>query len=165
MCYFLYITLYNTPDNIKPFGYCIHHGPKIFGGAGPLPLLIRNTIKQEVIIMMFQIKMCFLVCTNIPGAGCICLNIMTEQLGFGSYKSKPHLSAYLTGSSDFFCRHKRIKCVVLKQEDNINKKPYLSVSHRVSTHICTSSKKLNLLNCLQLRLKTMYLEKGGVLLI
>ena len=85
MCYFLYITQYNTPDNIKPFGYCIHHGPKIFGGAGPLPLLIRNTIKQKVLIMMFQIRMCFLVCTNIPRAGCICLNIMTEQLGFSSY--------------------------------------------------------------------------------
>ena len=27
MCYFLYITIYNTLDNIKPFGYCIHHGP------------------------------------------------------------------------------------------------------------------------------------------
>ena len=85
MCYFLYITLYNTPDNIKPFSYCTHYGPKIFGGTGPLSLFIRHTIKQKVLKMTFQIIMCFLVCKNIPGAGCICLNIMTEQLGFSLY--------------------------------------------------------------------------------
>ena len=38
MYYFLHITLYNTPDNIKPFSYCEHYGPKIFRDAGTLPV-------------------------------------------------------------------------------------------------------------------------------
>jgi hypothetical protein len=38
MCYFLYITLYNTPDIIKPFSYCVHNVPKIFGHPGTLPV-------------------------------------------------------------------------------------------------------------------------------
>ena len=174
MCYFLYITLYNTCDNIKPFGYCVHYGPKIFGGAGPLLLFIRRTIKQKVLIMTFQIRMCFLVCINIPGAGCISFkhNDRTTRIQFvpGTdsilcqyvhIKSKPHLSSYLTGSSDFFPRYKRTKRTVLKQEDNINMKPYLSANNSVSTNICTSSNKLNLLNCLQPRLKTKYIWRRG----
>lgn len=37
-CYFLYITVYNTSDNIKPFSYFVHYGPKIFGDAGTMPV-------------------------------------------------------------------------------------------------------------------------------
>ena len=80
---------------------------------------------------------------------------------YAHIKSKLHLCSYLTGSSDFFPRYKRTKCTVLKREDNINMKPYLSANNSVSTHICTSSNTLNLLNSLQLRLKAMYLEEGS----
>jgi len=177
MCYFLYITLCNTPDIIKPFSYCVHYGPKIFGRPETLPLFIRCTTKQKVLIMMFQIKMCFLVCTNIPGDWLYLFkhNDWTRRIQFlpgidsilCQYihnKSKPHLSSYLIGISDFFPRYKTTKHMVLKQKDSINKKLHLSVSHRVSTHIGTSSNKLKLLNCLQLRLKTLYLEGMDLLI-
>jgi hypothetical protein len=124
---------------------------------------LRRTIKHKVLIMMFQITMCFLVCINIPGDWLYLFkhNDPTTRIQFlpgidsslcqhDHIKSKHHLSSYLTGISDFFPRYKRTNHMVLKQEDGINKKLYLSVSHRVSTHICASSNKLNLLNYLQL---------------
>ena len=127
---------------------------------------IRRTIKQKV-LMMFQITLCFLVCINIPGDWLYLFKhndgktriqllpgIDSILCQYVHIKSKPHLSFYLTGISDSFPRYKRTKHIVLKQDDSRNKKLYLSVSHKVSTHICTSSNKLNLLNCLQTEIKS-----------
>jgi len=53
--------------------------------------------------------------------------------------------------------------MVLKQEENINKKLYLSASHRVSTHICTSSNKIKFTELPEI--KNNVFGEGGVLLI
>ena len=55
--------------------------------------------------------------------------------------------------------------MVLKQEENINKKPYLSASHRVSTHICTSSNKIKFTELPATDIKNNVFGEGGVLLI
>jgi hypothetical protein len=117
---------------------------------------IRCAIKQKELIMMCQITLCFLVCTNICGDrlylfkhndGKTRIQFLPEidsiLYQYVHIKSKPHLSFYLTGISDSFPRYKRTKHIVLKQDDSRNKKLYLSVSHKVSTHICTSSNNLN----------------------
>jgi hypothetical protein len=47
MCYFLYFTLYITPDIIKPLSYCVHYGPKIFRGPGTMPFYKTYNITES----------------------------------------------------------------------------------------------------------------------